>query len=106
MTEAHKEAATSAPPKLPESFLAILEGFVGKVVTVVNPESYEDAPIGHTLTTGFYRAKVVGIGSDFLVVATEYVHKGAKGKEPVRQFIPLHRVKRISLMKTERLIHL
>ena len=106
MTEAPKEATTATSPKLPDSFRTILEGFKGKVVTVVNPESYEDAPIGHTLTTGFYRAKVVGLGSDFLVVASEYVHKGDKGKEPVRSYIPLHRVKRVSLMKNERLIHI
>ena len=106
MTEASNETATAPPIQLAESFRSVLEGFVGKVATIVNPESYEDAPIGHTLTTGFYRAKVLGVGSDFVVLATEYVHKSGKGKEPVRQYVPLHRVKRISLMKTERLIHL
>ena len=106
MTEAPKEATPSAPLKLPDSFRAILEGLIGKVVTIVNPESYEDAPIGHTLKTNFYRARVLGVGTDFLAVASEHVHAGAKGKEPVRSYIPLHRVKRVSVMKSERLIHL
>ena len=81
------------------------------MITVVNSESYEDAPIGHQIRSGFYRAKPIGLGQDYLILVTEYVHRGPKvskekAKEPVRQYIPISRIKRISLLKTEKLIHL
>jgi hypothetical protein len=80
---------------------------MGKTVTVVNPESYEDAPIGHTLKAGFYRAKVSGAGKDYITVVTEYKKAGkGGGAEPVKQFIPLTRVKRVSVMKQELVIHI
>jgi hypothetical protein len=108
MTDESQQSTTTATPAThPASFREVLEGFIGKVITVVNPESYEAATVGHTLTTGFYRAKVLHIGSDYITLATEFVHKASsKDKEPVRQYMPLSAIKRISLMRTERLIHL
>ena len=91
----------------PQTFDAVLRALTGQVVTFVNPESYEDAPVGYRLTTGFYKAKVMAVGADYMTVATELAHKrGEKETEPVRQFIPLARIKRVSVMKSERLIHI
>jgi len=104
--ESPQQTATAIPTTQPENYREVLLGFVGKVVTIVNPESYEAATIGHTLTTGFYRAKVLHVGPDYLTLATEFVHKAAKEKEPVRQYLPITAVKRVSLMRTERLLHL
>lgn len=106
MTETTPAAAAAAAPAKFATFREILESLTGKVITMVNPESYEDAPVGHRLTTGFYKAKIVTVGEDFMTVATEYVHRGDQSKEPVRQFIPLANIKRISVMKGERIIHL
>lgn len=105
--ESSQQTTTTAPTTHPASFNDILTGFLGKVVTIVNPESYEAATVGHTLTTGFYRAKVLHVGTDYITLATEFVHKTTtKEKEPVRQYLPISVIKRISLMRTERLIHL
>ena len=106
-TEAKEIKPTPAPAAQPKDFRGVLESLVGKVVTMVNPESFEDAPVGHRLTTGFYRSKVVAVSDDYMTVATEFVRRrGEQGKEPVKQFIPIHSIKRISLMKGDRLIHL
>jgi len=89
------------------SYRSVLKSLVGQPITVVNPESYEHAPVGHKLTTGFYRGKVLGLGEDCLILATEFDKKGKDAaKEPVRQYIPIHRIKRISVMKAEKLIHI
>lgn len=105
--ESPQQTTISLSTAQPENYREVLVGFVGKVVTIVNPESYEAAAIGHTLTTGFYRAKVLHVGPDYLTLATEFVHKAAaKEKEPVRQYLPISAVKRVSLMRTERLLHL
>ena len=109
MTDAQqKEIQPTAKPVVEDrSFSDLLESLLGKVVTIVNPESYEDAPVGHQIRAGFYRAKPIGMGKDYLILRTEYVHKGRDaGKEPVQQYIPLDKIKRISVMKSERLIHL
>jgi hypothetical protein len=91
----------------PRTFREALTALVGKVVTVVNPESYEEAPVGTHITQGIYRAKVVAVADDYLTIVTEFVHRhGDKEREPVRQFLPLNRIKRVSLMRTERILHL
>jgi hypothetical protein len=92
-------------------FRELLKSLIGQMVTIVNPESYEDAPVGHQIRSGFYRAKPVGLGRDYLILATEFVRVGTKAspdkqKEPVKQYIPISRIQRISIMANERLIHL
>ena len=89
------------------SFADVLKTLLGETVTMVNPESYEDAPHGHQIRAGFYRAKLVGLGKDYLVVVAEYVRADSEGsKEPAKQYIPIDKIKRISLTKTQQLIHL
>jgi len=98
-------AAATGPTMEDRQFLDILRAIVGKAITVVNPESYESAPVGYKLTTGFYRGKLTALGRDYLVMMTEFERK--KGSpEPVKQYIPIQQIKRISLMKSERVLHL
>lgn len=106
MSETAPEKTVKPAPKTEDrDFVTLAKSLVGKTVTMVNPESFEPAPIGHTLRAGFYRAKITGVGRDYLIVATEMARKG-KDPEPVRQYIPISRIHRISLMKTDCLIHL
>jgi len=89
------------------SFADLFAPMLGKLITVVSPESFEDAPVGRQLKAGFYRAKLIGMGSDYITILTEYQHKGNQPrKEPTKQFIPLNRVKRLSMMKSELIIHI
>ena len=108
-TEGSEKLAAKAGPVIEErGFNEVVKTLLGKVVTIVNPESYEDAPLGHQIRAGWYQAKVVGMGNDYLILVTEYVHAGSKtdSREPVKQFIPLAQIKRVSVMKSERLIHI
>ena len=90
-----------------KSFQDILRALVGKPVTIVNSESYESAPVGYQIKSGFYRCKVIGLGNDYLILMTEIdVRKKSDDAEPDKKYIPLSRIKRISLMKTDRLLHL
>lgn len=89
------------------SFTEILKSLVGQTVTIVNPESFEAAPVGYQLKTGFYKAKVSNLGKDFMVLVTELKKVGkAAGTEPVKQFLPIDKIKRISILKSEKLIHI
>lgn len=92
-----------------KTYNAVLRSLVGKVVTMANPESLEDSPMGYQLKTGFYRAKVLSVRDDYISVAVELVRK-SKGREPVkepmRQFIPLDRIKRLSVGKSEIILHI
>ena len=109
MTEKTAEAGKGAPAPIVEekAFMDVLKGFLGKVFTVANPESYEASVVGHQLTESFYKAKLIGLGTDYLIVATEYKHAGRDAvKEPCKQYIPLARIKRVTLMKSERVMHL
>ena len=93
-----------------KSFSDVLRALMGKSITVVNPESYEDAPIGHKIKTGFYRAKVAGLGRDYVVIHTNFASISRTGQkvkeEPVKQYIPISRIKRVSLLEKEAVFHL
>ena len=71
------------PSNNDQSFRDVLATLVGRTVTVVTSESYEEAPVGHQLRTGFFRAKPVEVGRDILVLRTERKRKSAT--EPVKQ---------------------
>lgn len=89
-----------------ETFQEVLQNLTGKVVTVVSAESFREENGGVLLEAGSYRAKILGVGNDYLSLATEYARDETAPAEPVRQFIPLGRIKRISILKGERLLHL
>ena len=91
----------------PKDFRGILKALMGKNLTIVNPESYEAAPVGFRIKEGFYEGKLTGLGPDFIQLATvfESAKKGG-GSQPVKQFIPLARIKRISLMKEAVVVHI
>ena len=79
MTEATDTQGTIKPAATTEdrSFYDLLKSLMGQIVTIVNPESYEDAPVGHQIRAGFYRAKPVGMGKDYIILATELVHSSS-----------------------------
>ena len=56
MTEATDTQGTIKPAATTEdrSFYDLLKSLMGQIVTIVNPESYEDAPVGHQIRAGFY----------------------------------------------------
>ena len=90
-----------------DTFSDVLLALVGKVVTVANIESYEDAPVGHRLGAGFYKAEITAVKSDFLILSTHFHHSGSQADdEPVRQYVPLSRIKRVSVMKSEKILHI
>ena len=102
-----QKVKTASEDTTPQTFADVLRPVIGRVVTFVNPESLEDAPMGYQITTGFYRAKVLGVQADFITVATELLHKGRDAtKEPVRQYIRLSSIKRITIAKTDILVHI
>jgi len=87
---------------------AIAKSLEGRIVTIVNPESYRMTPTGsYKLDVQFYKGKVKAVCSDFIVLLCEFVldSKGQK-KEPVQQYIPFGSIKRISIMPKEILLHM
>ena len=104
-----EQQATQAPPKETNEdrgYRDILESLIGKKVTVVNPESFEALPAeGHELRKGFYPGKINGFGKDYLIFQT-VLAATKKDRQPVKQYIPLNRIKRISMMRNGTLLHL
>ena len=101
------DESTEAPSVEDRTVADVHRSLIGHAVTVVNPESFEKVPVGYQIKPGFYRAKVAGMGTDYVTLLTEQKKPGKEEKgEPVKQFIPLNRIKRNSLMKSDRLIHI
>lgn len=109
-----QEAAPAAPvapaefePKNEDrDYRGLLEDLAGKKVTVVNPESFEARPReGHELREAYYPGKITGFGQDYIIFQTVLV-ASKKDRQPVQQFIPLARIKRVSVLRGATLLHL
>ena len=131
MTES--QAATQDAPQVIEEhrdYIDVLRGLVGKKVTIVNPESYEALPAGGSeLRESHYTGEIKGFGNDYFIFDTvlsakyfvelvadtnvrvgraETQTSGEMDRKPVQQYIPIARIKRLSLVKDSEqlLIHL
>ena len=104
-----EQQATQAAPEATmedRDYRGVLESLVGKKVTVVNPESFEKLPAdGHELREGYYPGKISGFGQDYMIFQT-VLAATKKDRQPVQQFIPIARIKRVSLMRGGALLHL
>ncbi len=103
---AQAAAAAARPVVEDRDFQSVLKALLGKQVTVVNPESFETAPMGWQLKEGYYNGRVTGLGNDYLVLQTEIIASKKEGKRAVKQFIPLRRIKRVSIMKGSNILHI
>ena len=104
--------ATRKPAPQPviedKSLADVIKTLLGKIVTFVNAESFEEGGLGHKVEASWYKGRLAGLGKDYLIVVTEFKHgTGKKGtKEPVKQYVPMGMVKRISVMKSQILVHI
>ncbi len=94
-----------------DSFERLLRSLVGKTVTVIDPESYEEAPVGHRIQAAIYKAQLLGVGDDYITLASQFVHRGpgavnGSKRETIRHYVPLDRIKRVSLLAKQAMIHL
>jgi hypothetical protein len=106
---ATSEAAQSEAKGGTASFRSVLTGLVGKTVQIANSESYEETGgTGHSrLTESFYEAKVLALGVDMIKLQTVLKKsKAGTQDEDVTQYLPISRVKRVSVMKRGILIHI
>ena len=108
MSETKAQPEAFKPTQEDRSYLEVLKALVGKKITVVNPESYEAAPmVGFQLKENFYPAKIAGWGNDYIIIHTVVaMSKKEGGQQPVQQYIPLDAVKRVSVLKTGIYIHI
>ena len=85
----------------------VLNKLEGKVLTIINPESYKATPLGFRLDTQFYKGKIKTVKEDHLVLLCEFVKDARKGdKEVVTQYLPLDRIKRVSMLPDEICLHI
>lgn len=107
MAEPQATPATSKPITEDRNYEGVLRSLLGKKVSIVNPESYEVAAMGFQLKEGHYNGKITGWGHDYLIVHTAIaLSKKEGGQNLVQQYIPIDRIKRISVMKAGIILHL
>jgi hypothetical protein len=86
------------------NFQATLESWRGSKVTVINPESYTSSALREGLGFESYEATIAEVDSDQVKLNYTAQRKGQVVN--VQQWIPIERIKRITLMGEDKLIHL
>ena len=85
-------------------FQSVLTEWKGGQVTVVNPESYRSSAIKESLGFQAYAATIDEVGEDYVKLVYTAQKKGQE--ENVQQWIPLERIKRITIQGEEKFLHL
>ena len=63
--------------------------------------------MGYQLKEGFYPGKIAGWGEDYIILHTMLAAKKKEGgQQPVQQYIPIARIKRLSLLKMGLFLHI
>ena len=91
-----------------KDFVDVLKDHLGKVFTIANSESFEKTSLGHEITASSYPAKLLGVGRDYVILIIEWKHGTGKKStsEPLKQYIPISRIKRVGIMKSGRQLHI
>ena len=90
-----------------EKYREILEKIVGKTLTVINPECYKAHRLGYRIEADFYKGKILEVKEDHVILSFRFA-KDPKKEEmvPVTQYVPIERIKRVSILPDEILFHL
>ncbi len=91
-----------------KDFVDVLKDHLGKVFTIANSESFEKTGIGHQISASSYPARLLGVGRDYVIVLIEWKHGTGKKTvtEPLKQYIPVSKIKRVGIMKSGRQLHI
>ncbi len=87
-----------------KSFKAILEGWIGQQVTVINPQSYRKTPLSDGVALETYTATVASVEGDYVELVFEARKRNQM--ETVQQMVPFMEVKRISTWGGEKFLQL
>ena len=87
-----------------ESFRDLLREWVAKEIIIVNPESLQKSGSRDVVSFETYSAVIRSVASDYLQVSFQSQNRGRI--ETVEQFIPIERVKRMSLWGGDLYLHL
>jgi hypothetical protein len=86
------------------NFHSVLQSWQGQTVTIINPESFRSTALKESLGFQAYGATVGEVGDDYVKLSYTAQKKGQD--ENVDQWIPLHRIKRVTIQGTDKFIHL
>ncbi len=86
------------------SFAELLKSWEGQNVTIINPESYSLGQLGEDLKFETYDVTLAVVGSDYVQIDFSRSQQGVDAA--VVQFIPSHRIKRVSSWGDRRFIQI
>ena len=87
-----------------ENFRDLLREWIAREVIIVNPESLQKSGSRDVVSFETYSARIRAVASDFLQVSFQSQIRGRI--ETVEQFIPIERVKRLSIWGEDLYLHL
>ena len=90
------------------SIYDVLHALVGRDVTIVNTHALVGGPTGKlAIDHAVYAGKIRAVTEELLVVFTDFDAKGrGEHPEPAKEFIPIHHVNRVSVIKGQTNIHI
>jgi hypothetical protein len=78
----------------------LVDKAIGRKALVVDPACLEEEPMGWSARPKVYPAQIVGRTDELVVIARKLQHHrgGNKGEETVKEYIPLTRIRRCTVM--------
>ena len=109
----HRDTTEDPPseesPGLDAEITRVLRRLQGRSVLVVTPDHYEQTPAGCSIRPYCYEAQVLAVKNHHMVL--EYYAKVGRGsrtshEERAREFIPVNKIRRVTITNSRRTIHL
>lgn len=87
-----------------ENVAGILKEWEGNMVTIINPESYSLGKLTDKIAFESYEVKLANVTNDYIHIIFARSKKGVE--EGVEQYIPLHRIKRVSVWGEQKFVQI
>jgi len=87
-----------------DSIAGILKEWEGNTVTIINPESYALGKLTDKIAFESYEVKLATVTNDYIHIVFARPKKGVE--EGVEQYIPLNRIKRVSVWGDQKFVQI
>jgi hypothetical protein len=86
------------------TFYELLKGWENSTVTIINPESYSISRLSDGISFESYDVNLMTVAQDYIQIS--FTTKKVDQEQPVEQFVPFYRIKRVSIWGGQKFIQI
>jgi hypothetical protein len=85
-------------------FFEVLKAWENSKVTIINPESYSITKLSEGISFESYEVQLLLVTEDYIQIS--FAHKKGDQEQPVEQYVPMNKIKRVSLWGDQKFVQI